>query len=230
MENPLSRLSNIKNYYSNNETKGFTNLTNSKYNLKSSTVFNQNPIKRFPRLQSDIERNEVDVDILNTTNDKISEESEDKFDLNKERIEGSLICTNRIIEPIVSLKNQYVNESGKYGKLSKFLLNKGKNKLYSSKSPIENTNDFKIYLNNKSKNDENLDGSLHRNFDDKFGQSFNDFSIKNAIEETGYYAKNRILTNNFSNLNINKNIAANSNYNSNNFENKFKNEKENNKF
>lgn len=245
MENPLNRQSKInKNFNTNNESKPFLNFTSSKCDLKSSNlVINQSPIKKMPRLETEIDQIDDDVSILNTTNDKITDESEDRFDLSKEKIEGSLICRNRIIEPIVSLKNENVNESGKYGKLSYYLLNNSKNQ---SKTKIENESKFNEFVRNKNNlfnsnnnirdnenfyklNAKDLNNNSNNN---KLAQSFNDSRTKNTIirkTDEYYYANNKNRANNIG-VNFDKNLISKSNYNStNNFEHKIKNEKENKK-
>lgn len=231
MENPFHRLKINKKFESIGQTKDFLNLTSSKCDLKSSNlIINQSPIKKIPRLQTDIDRNNNEVEILNTTNDKLSEGPEDHFYLNKEKSEGNLICKNRTIEPIFSLKNDNVIETGKYGRLSKYLLGNGKNKNELYKNKIETTNKFNVYKENK-----NFNKNKHRKlnitsggqFESKQLQRANDCTVKitnksdhHSIDNTSknnYFSLDFIKNNSYKNINNGHNcILNNENKNTNN--------------
>jgi len=240
MENPLKRHSNINNNYkSNNGIKSFLSLTSSQSEWKSSNkAFNHKPIIKSSILG--IHQNENEMNILETTNDKITDEPEDIFKINKEKTEGSLICKNRVIEPIVSLKNQNISDDYKFGKLSKYLLNNIKNEC---KTPIENTCKYKeiVSYKNISKDCSNNTKPFNANIFNQNAQilrsnnynrnanMLDDARMKyNTINDETCYNNFTSNNNNSTSVNFDNKISTKGNYKTiNNFDNQMKSDKEN---
>jgi len=227
MENCDSFSNNIsKNQnYGNNKANKFLNLNISKTQLKSSnlTNFKETINKRNSKLESEVDQEKLEIEVLNTTNDIFTDENDNspKKEVNNK---GNLICQNRIIEPILSTSKGFVDKFGESNnRVSNFKLPNSKNKrnlINCSKSPIKekNNNDCHDFLNsnNNSKDKVNLENqNYYENKDvSKFTDKFQNIKEIDPIKMgTSNLLKNKI-NNNSSKNQINFNNKINNKCNS----------------